>query len=63
MTWELHEVWSVDEDGHEELVNTTKSLKEARLLAKSALAEGAQEVLILAELGDGDIHEVERIVS
>ena len=35
MTWELFEVWAVDEDDYEQLVDTTKSLKEARELAKA----------------------------
>ena len=35
MTWELYEVWS-EVDGHEELIDTTKSRKEAIQLAKKA---------------------------
>ena len=36
MTWELYEVWS-EFDGHEELVETTKSKKEALALAKKTI--------------------------
>lgn len=52
MTWELYEVWAVDEDGHEELIDTTKSLKEARQLAKEQLTEGAVEVILYREVND-----------
>jgi hypothetical protein len=62
MTWELYEVWS-DTDGHEELVETTKSKKEAVALAEKTLSEGADEVWICRETGDGDYHEIERLTN
>ena len=62
MTWELYEVWS-DVDGHEELVDTTKSKKEAQALAKKTLNEGANEVWIFRETGAGDYEEIERLTS
>jgi len=62
MTWELYEVWS-DTDGHEELVDTTKSRKEAQALAKKTLNEGADEVWICRETGDGDYEEVDRLTN
>ena len=60
MNWELYEVWSVDADGHEDLVDTTKDLKEARRLASSSLDENVIECVIYREQ-DGDLIEVERI--
>jgi hypothetical protein len=60
MTWELYEVWSEDTDGHEELIDTTKSHKEAKALAKKALNEGAVSTWICRETGDGDYDELER---
>lgn len=59
MNWELYEVWSVSDDGHEDLVDTTKSLKEARQLAEASLIDG-NECVIYAER-DGELVEVERI--
>jgi hypothetical protein len=59
MNWELYEVWSVDIEGHEDLVDTTKSLKEARQLAEDYLIDG-NECVIYAER-DGELVEVERI--
>lgn len=61
MTWELYEVWAVDEDGHEDLIDTTKDLKEARQLASLNLDEGVRECVIYKENEDGDLIEVQRI--
>jgi hypothetical protein len=63
MTWELYEVWSEDSEGHEELVDTTKSRKEAIQIAKKALNEGADVVKILRETADGDYEEIEQLTS
>lgn len=61
MTWELYEVWTEDEFGHQELVDTTKSFKEAETLAQQSLVEGAYTVFILKENEDGDTEEIERL--
>lgn len=64
MNWELYEVWSVNMDGHEDLVDTTKSLKEARQLARVTLDESDDvivECAIYREDENGDQTEVERI--
>ena len=60
MSWELYEVWHNDE-GHEELVDTTTSLKEANQLAEKTLEELGGEIFILLETRDGDMDEVERL--
>lgn len=61
MTWELYEVWSEDDIGHLELVDTTKSLKEAQTLAKKSIDEGFISAVIYRELESGDTEEIERI--
>lgn len=61
MNWELYEVWSVDIDGHEELVDTTKSLKEARQMARANIDEDFLECVIYAEDENGDLVEIERV--
>ena len=62
MTWDLYEVWSEDDVGHQELVDTTKSLKEAKELAKNTLElEGIEAVTIFQELDNGDTVEIERL--
>ena len=61
MTWELYEVWAEDDDGHEELIDTTKSLKEARQLAKKALGDWATSAAIHRETEDGDYEVVETL--
>lgn len=58
MTWELYEVWTVNEDGHEELLDTTKSLKEAQAMARNALTDDVVECIIFKE-EDGELYEVE----
>jgi hypothetical protein len=61
MNWELYEVWSVDEDGAEDLVDTTASLKEARAIAEANLTEYYVECIIYAENPEGELIEIERI--
>ena len=61
MNWELYEVWSVDEDGHEDLIDTTKSLKEARIIAESNLSEYYVECIVYAEDPEGELIEIERV--
>jgi hypothetical protein len=60
MTWELYEVWGVEEDGHEELIDTTNSLKEARKIAETHLTLELIECIIYREQ-DGELFEVERL--
>ena len=61
MNWELYEVWSVDEDGHEDLIDTTKSLKEARAIALANLTDYYVECIVYAEDPEGELVEIERI--
>jgi hypothetical protein len=61
MTWELYEVWSEDDIGHQELVETTKSLKEAKVLAEKSLVDGALVAIIYQETGDSDQKEILRL--
>lgn len=62
MNWELYEVWTIDEDGFEDLVDTTHSLKEARELAIASLSEESiVECVIFEEDPHGDLQEIERI--
>jgi hypothetical protein len=64
MNWELYEVWAVDEDGHEELIETTKSLKEAKQIANLNVKEKATtECIIYREDEEGDLVEVETIYA
>ena len=60
MTWELYEVWGIDEDSHEELLETTSSKKQAFEIAKDSLDLGYLEIIIYQENEDGDMKELER---
>jgi hypothetical protein len=60
MNFELYEVWTVDEAGHEELVETTSSKKEALEIADANLGLGAMEAIVYQEDENGDLHEIKR---
>jgi len=61
MTWEHYELYSIDEDGVEELVETDGSLKKLQQLAKEHLTEYYPECVIYREDDDGELVEIERI--
>ena len=62
MIWVQYEVWGVEEDGHEELIETTNSLKEARKIAEAALTDLIVECIIYKE-EDGELYEEEVIAK
>ena len=62
MIWVQYEVWGVEEDGHEELINTTNSLKEARKIAELSLTDQIVECIIYKE-EDGELYEEEVIAK
>ena len=62
MIWVQYEVWGVEEDGHEELIETTNSLKEARRIAEQSLTDLITECIIYKE-EDGELFEEEVIVK
>ena len=61
MIFELYEVWTEDSLGHQELVDTTSSIVEARIIAEQALDDGAEYVIIYRETEDGDLEVVEEM--
>ena len=63
MPWELYEVWVEDHTGHQELVNTTMSLKEAREMAKESLGEDVTIAQIYQEVNDGDFALIEELTK
>jgi hypothetical protein len=50
----------VDEAGHEELVETTSSRKEALEIAEVNLGLGFMEAIVYQEDENGDLHEIKR---
>ena len=60
MNFELYEVWAVDEAGHEELVETTSSRKQAFEIAEANLGLGYMETIVYQEDENGDLHEIKR---
>ena len=54
MTYMLYEVWAEDEDGHNELLDTTASQKEAFEIAQSSLKDGYLSSTVYQENEEGD---------
>ena len=57
----MYEVWAVDNNGHETLIDTTKDIKRARLMAKESLDDVNIECIIYKETEDGELELVERL--
>ena len=60
MNWELYEVWAEDEDGQEELVDTTNSRKQAFEMAQTQLDLGYIASIVYLENEEGDLEKVKR---
>lgn len=63
MNFELYEVWTEDENGHQELIETTASRSQAFKLAKEAVSEGAFASTVFQETEYGESIEIERFES
>ena len=60
MNWVQYEVWA-ELDGHQELIETTASRKEALALAQQTFADGADQVTVYEETADGDYEQIEQL--
>lgn len=59
MSFELYEVWAEDADGHQELIDTTRSRSHAMQLAEQTLDEGNWVITsVYQETEDGDLELV-----
>jgi len=63
MSYQLFEVWTENEDGHQYLIETTASLTEARKIANEAISNGSNAAVIYQENEQGDTEEIERVES
>jgi hypothetical protein len=63
MSYMLFEVWTEDEDGHQDLLETTASLTAARKIANQAIENGSLAAIIYQENEEGDTEEIERVES
>lgn len=61
MSYILFEVWEEDEIGHQELIETTASEKQAREIAEGLLGQGALAVVIYKDTDGVDTEEIARI--
>lgn len=63
MSYELYEVWAEDDTGHQELIDTTRSLSHAMQLAEKTLSEDNWVVAtVYQETEDGDLKLVKEFV-
>ena len=58
--WTQYEVWA-EVEGHQELVETTASRKEALTLAQKVFNEGADLVKVYEESNDGTYTEIKTL--
>lgn len=61
MKFELYEIWTEDSHGYEDLIDTTSSIVEARLIAQTAIDDGAEYVIIYRETDTGELEVVEEL--
>jgi hypothetical protein len=58
--FELYEIWAQEEDGHEELIDTTPSRTQALEIAEATLELGFLTVVVFQENEVGDLEEIKR---
>jgi hypothetical protein len=61
MNWVQYEVWA-EEDGHQELIETTASRKEALALAQQTFDEGCEYVKVFEETSNGDYELIKELI-
>ena len=60
MNWELYEVWAEDDDGQEELIETTNSRKQAFEIAQTQLDLGYSASIVYLENEEGNLEKIKR---
>ena len=60
MNWELYEVWAEDDDGQEELIDTTNSRKQAFEMAQAQLDLGYIASIVYLENEEGALEKIKR---
>lgn len=60
MSWTQYEVWA-EIDGHQELVETTNSRKDAVSIAERTFNDGIDFVQVFEETSDGDYVEIKTL--
>ena len=59
MIWEQYEVWAVSDDGFEELIESTKSLGEAKKIAKALIEQDYVAADVYREDDEGELQLIE----
>ena len=58
--YELYEIWTEDESGHQELIETTGDKRQALRIAETAKGPGLI-VTVYQETDDGDLEMIEEL--
>jgi hypothetical protein len=58
--FELYEIWAQEEDGHEELIDTTPSRTQAFEIAQATVGLGYLTVIVFQENEIGELEEIKR---
>ena len=62
MSYELYEIWAEDDTGHQELIDTTKSLSHAMQLAEKTLSDDVWVIVtVYQETEDGDLKLIKEL--
>lgn len=61
MSYQLFEVWQQNQDGDEELLETTASTTQAMKIARQALQDRTGTVVIYEENSDGELNQYARL--
>lgn len=60
MSWTQYEVWA-EIDGHQELIETTHSKKDAIRIAERTFGDGCDFVEVFEETSDGDYESIKQL--
>lgn len=60
MSWTQYEVWA-EIDGHQELIETTHSRKDALRIAERTFNDGSDFVEVFEETSDGDYESIKQL--
>ena len=60
MSWTQYEVWA-ELDGHQELIETTASRKDALMLAEKTFDDGCDFVEVFEESSDGEYTSIKQL--
>jgi len=61
MAFMLYEIWEEDTEGRQTLIDTAGNLTEAKRIGKTAIDNGANEIIIFEDDNSDEVFEVARL--